>query len=158
MSVEKFWTLVNKRGPTPRHCQEIGECWLWTGAVYLDGYGCVPSTLFGTRKAHKVAAIVSNIVENASDYMVLHRCDNPPCCNPKHLYRGDFIDNLRDRCSRGRSPLRPGNEGKIQLLPKDVAVIRSIENRTNSSVAKEFGVDPETIRRIRKLISWRGIA
>jgi hypothetical protein len=80
------------------------ECWPWTGEHDKDGYG-----LFRPRKnkqrlhfrAHRVALALSGVA--VPDKMVLHTCDNPPCCNPTHLYLGDAKRNGEDMKNRGRS-------------------------------------------------------
>ena len=77
-------------------------CWIWTKATNERGYGVFK--VFGTRrqiKAHRATyqEFVGAIPEGMD---VLHRCDNPPCCNPEHLFLGTHADNMRDCARKGR--------------------------------------------------------
>ena len=76
------------------------ECWVWTHATDTFGYGRVQ---YGGRvqSAHLVAWIKA-YGEINEDRCVLHRCDNPPCVNPAHLFLGTLGDNTRDMVSKGR--------------------------------------------------------
>jgi hypothetical protein len=77
------------------------SCWLWTGMLTDGGYGVISDHQKKTR-AHRAsyALYVGPIPEGMH---VLHRCDNPPCVNPKHLFLGTHIDNMRDMESKGRA-------------------------------------------------------
>lgn len=97
---ERFWRRVDKSGP----------CWIWTGAQGHHGYGRIgigghdgPTVL-----AHRVAWELSNgpVPEGLC---VLHRCDNPPCVNPDHLFVGTQADNIRDCKEKGRMRNGRGN-------------------------------------------------
>jgi len=58
---------------------------------------------------------------------VLHRCDNPPCVNPAHLFLGTAYDNNRDRAAKGRSaPLRGEKNGQAKLTEEGVVLIRAL--------------------------------
>lgn len=71
------------------------ECWEWSGSRDRKGYG------FGDGgRAHRLAWEWENGPVPAG-LMVLHRCDNPPCCNPKHLFVGTALDNARDALAKG---------------------------------------------------------
>ena len=89
ISPERFWSRVNK-----------SECWEWMGARNEKGYGVV-AVDGKTPKAHRVAWELENGPIPAG-VCVLHRCDNPPCCNPAHLFLGSKKDNNRDMISKGR--------------------------------------------------------
>lgn len=91
---EQFWARV-----------ERGDgCWLWQGMTISGGYGRV-----GWRGmkavAHRVAweLTYGPIPEGL---WVLHRCDNPPCCNPEHLFLGSRLDNIADMVAKGRGANR----------------------------------------------------
>jgi len=77
-----------------------GECMEWNGLRNRDGYG-LAGTCSLPRLAHRRAWAL--FVGPIPDGMcVLHRCDNPPCCNPGHLFLGTQTDNQRDRHAKGR--------------------------------------------------------
>ncbi len=75
-------------------------CWDWPNYRNKDGYGL--TSLNGkTTVAHRVAWVLTfdSIPDNL---YVLHRCDNPACCNPSHLFLGTAEDNAKDCKSKGR--------------------------------------------------------
>lgn len=75
------------------------ECWEWQGSLTLLKYGMI-----NLRNEHIMAHRVSFVLAGGSlvDPVVLHKCDNPPCCNPAHLRNGTHGDNVRDMMSKGR--------------------------------------------------------
>jgi hypothetical protein len=92
---ERFWAKVDKRsGPD--------SCWTWTAAKTLRGYGRF--MLDGkARLAHRLAWRLAGGTE--AEALVCHRCDNPSCVNPAHLFLGDQFDNMRDMTAKGRHPM-----------------------------------------------------
>lgn len=91
---QRFWSYVQIRGET--------ECWPWSGAKTSDGYGSFKITSYRCATASRVAMILSSGDEPAG-LQVLHRCDNPACCNPAHLRFGTVAENMRDKVLRGRA-------------------------------------------------------
>lgn len=97
--------------------QEPDACWEWTGGRdRVTGYGRW-RPLYGRTNAplftHRVAYFFANGVYERR-LLVLHRCDNPPCCRPDHLFIGSQGDNLRDMNAKGRGrwgPHRPSLAG-----------------------------------------------
>ena len=90
---ERFWSKVDRGGPD--------ECWLWRGGVSTNGYGnfYVSGRLV---RAHRYA-YETHYGPVAPELQVCHRCDNKPCCNPAHLFRGTKSDNMRDCAAKGRN-------------------------------------------------------
>ena len=95
---ELFDRQVDRREPS--------ECWPWRDGTHRDRRGQI-SLRGQTVPASRVAYIIYNadIPEHASHHgiVVMHTCDNPPCCNPKHLVLGTQGDNMRDRTRKGRA-------------------------------------------------------
>lgn len=75
-------------------------CWEWTRARSRKGYG-VWRINRKWYKVHRLSAWLWLGFDIHSEGLVLHRCDNPPCFNPKHLYIGNEVDNYRDSVERG---------------------------------------------------------
>jgi HNH endonuclease len=97
----KFWAMVNKDGPVIR--PELGPCWEWTGLRRHPGYGVVSWAPEGTSR---VASRVSWELVNGpipDRLFACHKCDNPPCVRPSHLFLGTQRDNMRDCADKGRS-------------------------------------------------------
>ena len=89
-----------------RHCikKAVYECWEWGGYTNPSGYG---QTRIGGRNgkailAHRLSWLVY-IGEIPDGMHILHKCDNPPCCNPSHLFAGTNTDNIIDRVKKNRS-------------------------------------------------------
>lgn len=97
---DRFWPKVNKSGPTIR--AELGSCWVWTASRDRSGYGKFGrGRLRGWTKASRVSwELAHGAIPNG--LWVLHRCDNPPCVNPGHLFLGTARDNNRDTAAKGR--------------------------------------------------------
>lgn len=99
---ERFWARVD-RSSAPE------ACWPWTTRVGRFGYGRL-SVDRRQVHAHRVAFELSG-GSIPDGFYVLHRCDNPPCCNPAHLFVGTHADNMRDRHQKGRYSPAPRSTG-----------------------------------------------
>ena len=83
------------------------ECWPWRGKSSSHGYGALTVRLAGrkiTLRAHRVAYSIASGADIPPGFMVCHTCDNPPCCNPHHLFVGRSADNVADMVTKGRAP------------------------------------------------------
>lgn len=144
--VERFWSKVDKREP--------GECWPWTAMLNGGGYG-----RFRDRKrkvlAHRYAWEQAHGPIPAG-MLVCHRCDNPRCCNPAHLFLGTSADNATDRNTKGRQARGDGN-GRAKLTTEIVRDIRSryADGAVNKSgLARSLGVSGTTIQSVLEHKSW----
>lgn len=93
--IERFSEKVDRKGPD--------ECWLCTAAVNNKGYGLIGN---GKKPSKQVLAhrLAYQLHYGAFDETlhVLHRCDTPRCCNPKHLFLGTHKENMADCKAKGR--------------------------------------------------------
>lgn len=96
---ERFWARIDKDGPVMR--ADLGPCWIWTGRKARDGYGLLEWCGRGVG-AHRLAYALAKGAIPAG-VLVMHACDNPPCCNPDHLSPGDYLANNRDMVEKGRN-------------------------------------------------------
>lgn len=91
----RFWARVNEDGPVLR--PELGPCWPWGCG---PGYGQVQ--VGPTREStHRISWEI-HVGPIPPGLCVCHKCDNPPCVNPAHLFLGTHLDNARDREAKGR--------------------------------------------------------
>jgi len=94
---KRFWS---KTKPSKVHSWRGSACWEWQGATNEKGYG--KFKLNGAvMRTNRVAWILANGMIGGALH-VLHHCDNPTCCNPKHLFLGTNQDNVNDREQKGR--------------------------------------------------------
>lgn len=106
----RFWKKVDKRGPD--------ECWPWLASFGFRNYG-----KFKLGKtyvaAHRVAYMLTYDDFNPK-LNVCHTCDNPSCCNPKHLFQGTHSDNMTDKVNKNRqakgADVRPPKLTKEQVV------------------------------------------
>ena len=146
-SPEQFWPRVA--------VGKSDECWEWTGPRQRDGYGRL-NWMGKANKAHRVAMSLTDGDWN-SRLHVLHHCDNPPCCNPAHLWRGTNRDNHDDMVSKGRRvTLRGAEHPNAKLTADQVRYIRTSQ-KFKTELAKELGVSPVLIYRIMKGQKWRHV-
>ena len=125
MFMEPYRGIDGRRLPRPierfrAKCRKEGACTVWTGAKNrAGGYG-ITSYAGQNLYAHRVAwAIANGSLED--DDLVLHRCDNPPCVNPEHLFLGDHKTNSQDMVAKGRhvqvmKPMAPAKLAEILRL------------------------------------------
>jgi hypothetical protein len=146
----RFWPKVRKAGDD--------ECWEWIAkARHPFGYGRMTTGRGNQIRAHQVAYVLSNgaIPEGQN---VLHSCDNPPCCNPRHLFLGTQKENTMDMKAKGRGSNPPTHYGEEHPRAKfSEADVRRIlaDKRPAKIIAAEYGVTPKTIYCLRRGDTWK---
>lgn len=122
------------------------ECWEWGAGKQGDGYGCFYAN-GQTHLAHRFSYLVY-VGEIPSGMFVCHRCDNPPCVNPSHLFLGTCADNVRDSMNKGR---RRTYDDITKLSTADVAAIQTSYTGAwgqQAFLAREYGVHRSVVNRI----------
>ncbi len=146
---QRFWPKVDKRCPD--------ECWPWTASVSPAGYGMMSGERSVRRMpiyAHRVAWELHNgRIDNGLN--VCHRCDNPPCCNPAHLFLGTKADNSRDRNAKGRQARGP-KLWSAKLTETQIIEIRA-SSESQRILGQRYGVSGQHISGIRTKRFWRHI-
>lgn len=153
----RFWSKVNK-------LTESG-CWEWTGSVNLPPvlpYGRF--TLNGVVKAHRVSWILE-YGKIPDGLCVCHKCDNPRCVRPDHLFLGTHKDNQQDCLNKGRHVVKYGrqpgtkfgvNAPSARLTEPQVLEIRSkyAISKNRLELARKYNITPQAIGKIVNRKSW----
>jgi hypothetical protein len=152
-------TLRDAQDFAGKYTKGPAGCWIWKGVT--TGYGT-----FRGQAAHRVAwQIEHGLIPDGM--MVLHRCDNPPCVNPKHLFLGTARDNAQDARSKGRvakqeptdNTRRAFRINAMKLAGMTWAEIARIENVTPDyaralvTKAERAAIDPQASARRRQAIA-----
>lgn len=128
------------------------SCWFYMGTKDQNGYGHVSVTGTGNSVyAHRLGYLLRHRLIPAGLF-VLHRCDNPSCVNPDHLFVGTQADNMADKVSKGRSALGETN-GRAKLTDTQAYEIKHSQAR-GKDLAKQYGVSPSRISAIRCGHNW----
>jgi hypothetical protein len=130
-NVDAFWSRVS--------IKTEAECWDWTGARTNRGYGVyapLPGVLLRT---HRVAYALHNGSIDESLF-VCHKCDNPSCCNPAHLFLGTPKDNVKDMISKGRGSKSCGESHSTAKLTREQVRAIFQDFRTNREIAADYKI------------------
>lgn len=132
------------------------ECWPWVGPRDPDGYGEVKVNPWRGWRAHR-AMYTWTFGEIPDGLLVCHTCDNPPCCNPSHLFLGTPLDNVLDMVRKGRQ--RTGDTPELQKgrviahekrrIPQEVCDrVREVylnTGMTQAQVGAMFGISQQAV-------------
>lgn len=134
-------------------------CHVWTGMRTEKGYGLIGYNGRSWRVHRLVYELAYAPIPRG--WIVCHRCDNPPCINPEHLFIGKPKDNTRDMMRKGRAAQGPGfpsgeEHPNTKLNTEAVRQIRRLvaEGRSQRSVAKSYGVSQGTVASIAARRTW----
>ena len=143
---ERFWMRVNK----------TEDCWIWTGGRDEDGYGVFRGKVDGRQfeRAHRFSYALHN--GGIPRYKhICHRCDNPPCVNPDHLFLGTNAINMADKIAKGRARVLVGESAPNARLTEDQVRSISADPRPYAAIAADFEVSFATVSDIKNRYSWR---
>lgn len=134
---KKFWSKV--------HVRELQDCWEWKG-FKSNGYGSLYIRSFSGRAifmAHRVSFVLKNKKDLVGNILICHKCDNPICCNPNHLFSGTHTDNMLDMKAKNRT------RGKRVR-------VNNVNFPSAASASRHFGIGSETAvyRCQNKIMGW----
>lgn len=164
---QRLWNQISKS-------EDPHGCWEWIGSLNKKGYGVGGTvqgygyiTLGAGKKkkgqkfyAHRLVYALAN-GPIPDGLFVCHKCDNPCCCNPDHLFLGTNQQNMDDMIRKNRSPRRSGeNSTNAKLTSLQVQHIRYENERgvLQKVLAKQYGVSLTTISRIIQRKTWKEVA
>lgn len=127
------------------------ECWEWQGQLNAYDYGRYDGYL-----THRIA--YEALVGQIGSLFVLHHCDNPPCCNPAHLFLGTQQDNLRDARSKGRLDVRGEKHPRAKLTQAEVDALRREYAKGNVYqyvLAERYGISRGSVSLILRRLGWK---
>lgn len=146
----RFWAKVERRGED--------ECWPWQKGLNTSKYGAFSLPVTNPYGSHMFAAsrVAYAIANNGlvAGFMVCHTCDNTLCCNPKHLFLGTQLDNMRDMAKKGRNGQPNGERSPMsKLTAEQVVEIRRIYIRQDrrhdgfgqAALGRKYGVSQNAI-------------
>lgn len=151
--VDLFWKKIDKKNDD--------ECWEWKASTTKDGYGKYSVRYSKNNcKTFRASRIVYYLYYGFIDnnLLVCHKCDNPLCCNPNHLFLGTVTDNQIDCVMKKRNNPAKG-ERHSKLKNEDVKNIRSLVKNGCSqiNVAKKYKVGKNCIWNIIHNNTWKEI-
>lgn len=129
------------------------DCWVWQGRREKGGYGRINDgrkTLLVHRASHTIY-----IGPIPAGLQVLHRCDNPPCWNPFHIWAGNQQENMDDCIAKGRHA-RGERIHLSKLNDANIPLIRS-DPRSTTVLGLLYGVDPSVISRVKNRLIWKHV-
>jgi hypothetical protein len=146
--------VINQSIPEPN-----SGCWLWLGTTN----GRYPQLKIKRKNiyAHRIAC--ESVYGDIGDLQALHKCDNPLCVNPDHLYPGTQLQNVKDCIDRGRfkspGPINPekgSDRYNAKLTEADALYIRNSSEK-GIDLVKKFGVSKTTVSKLRNGKIWSHI-
>lgn len=146
---ERFWSNVEVGSPE--------ECWPWRGRRNGRGYGKCQNfqhTFDSTASRIAYQLCYGPLPKNLG---VCHDCDNPPCCNPLHLFPGTMKENMADCIAKGRFKyfkVRRGNEVNTSKLTADQALAIYSSAESGPVLAARYGISKEAVNHIKRGKNW----
>lgn len=148
--VARFWSKIDRRGPD--------DCWEWRATRNSQGYGRfrIGDSLY---RAHRIALAVTY---GDTKLLICHRCNNPACCNPKHLYAGTQKDNIQQCYAEGRNrhgDNRGENHGNAKLVESDICEIRRlrVDGWLLREIAEEYDISFQQVSKVCRKKLWKHV-
>ena len=144
---ERFFEKINKTS--------FG-CWEWTAATRKDGYGVFGVATSKSMLAHRYSYAL-HYGSFKKSLLVCHKCDNPKCVNPEHLFLGTHQDNMDDMREKGRrKTLRGEDSPNCKITEDDVRAIRK-DTDSCRKIAEKYNVSAGLISHIKTRRQWKHV-
>jgi hypothetical protein len=143
------------------HPEPMSGCWLWGGCIDSKGYGQIRrgANTLGVAQATAVSLGLRGVVVPAG-MVVCHRCDNPPCVNPDHLFIGTHKDNSDDKIRKGRgNPVKGVGHYQARITDSDVISIRRAYKggATLKELSATYGLNTSAIGHVVVGRTWKHV-
>jgi hypothetical protein len=142
--LDRFWARVNRSG----------DCWLWQAPATAGRYGF--AFISGDRFLPNRVSWTIHFGPIPDGQCVCHRCDNPRCVNPSHLFLGTQAENMADMVRKGRHRTNPDRQlyrTAAKLSADEIAAILR-DGRLQREIAAQYGVHQSTISDIKRGETW----
>ena len=141
-------------------------CWIFTGFTDKDGYGWIRDTPTRQTRVHRFSLwyhvyrsvmpwdVFEALGRPPFNMCVLHSCDNPPCCNPEHLFWGTCKDNTQDMIKKGRRFNNKGDKHPMSKITEEQALEIYNMDGTLKNIAAKYGITFQMVWRIKHHKAW----
>ena len=133
----------------------VNGCWIWQRSKDKDGYGYIKAK--GIRSAYKAHRLSYKIFngEITDGLFVCHKCDNPSCCNPEHLFLGTAQENKHDSIIKDRHAT--GSRCHKSKITKEQAIYILKSSLSAPKLASEYGIHRNSIYALRSGKTWKSL-
>ena len=130
-----------------KYTDKTDSCWVWVGYKNKHGYGMLMVNKKLT-SAHRLNFY--RYIENPIGKCVLHRCDNPSCVNPDHLWLGTHKENTKDMIQKGRQNPKYGEATKATSISKEIIISIRNDNISNSrELSEKYNISRSQAHKIK---------
>lgn len=153
ININRFWSKVG-------FTANPDCCWEYNGTINKNGYGYIDLIHESKRvkfKAHRLSYFLTN-KKDPFGYVVMHKCDNRKCCNPKHLELGDDKQNHDDRFKKHGLPLGERNNASKRTEAEVLEIRRLFSGgMRRNDIAKKFNIPYNSVVSIILKRDWKHI-